>query len=486
MRIQTLLLVLGVLGGLTLQALNSFNMAVSRDVDAARILSVVTGPHYQRTTPVPMRDNILVVLFDEASVQALSESDDGWRLRTLGPSYGDQRALIRAAADAGAAAVFVDITYTRRVEADYSGAFLAEAAEDAARAGTPVFFGPISEQTPLGRAEGARSVVDVAWRGNRDDIYALHGVNDRPIAALALYRAACAATDRLRVNPNCAPALTDPSGSDADRSMAVTWGRGVAPDYKKYWSSDSVRACQVSTSVWSSVGESLRGFLSSFFNETIPDPVRLERGRCPYHLAIPGNIAVSAQETGAYDALKAEMKGRVVLIGAALRGSSDYVEAPGVGLLPGVFQHAMALDNLMTFGDRYKRKAPSLWHELDLGDLAELFLAVVAAVLIGQALRWRPDAKPAEKRVRVAAAVIVPLALTLGAASFAYIVMNWAAGDIFGVLATSIAAAFALAPKEPWERILDARVGVRTGLVVIVALLVLAAAARLLLTWVHA
>jgi CHASE2 domain-containing sensor protein len=41
-----------------------------------------------------------------------------------------------------------------------------------------------------------------------------------------------------------------------------------------------------------------------------------------------------------------------VLIGADILGSGDRIESPVHGQVPGVYLHAMALDNLLTFGGR--------------------------------------------------------------------------------------------------------------------------------------
>jgi hypothetical protein len=49
------------------------------------------------------------------------------------------------------------------------------------------------------------------------------------------------------------------------------------------------------------------------------------------------------------------MDGRYVMIGTALRGTNDSISSPVHGLIPGVFMHAMALDNLLTYHGRYKR-----------------------------------------------------------------------------------------------------------------------------------
>jgi hypothetical protein len=45
---------------------------------------------------------------------------------------------------------------------------------------------------------------------------------------------------------------------------------------------------------------------------------------------------------------------RYILIGAQIKGYNDFVTSPAHGLVPGVLLHAMALDNLLTYGEYYK------------------------------------------------------------------------------------------------------------------------------------
>jgi len=82
---------------------NSFGLSTLQDVDIARRLSALTSVIYDPGA-APRRDNIVVVVFDDDAVDALSAdpNDRDRPLRTLGPSYADQRAVIAAAHAAGA------------------------------------------------------------------------------------------------------------------------------------------------------------------------------------------------------------------------------------------------------------------------------------------------------------------------------------------------------------------------------------------------
>ena len=81
---------------------------------------------------------------------------------------------------------------------------------------------------------------------------------------------------------------------------------------------------------------------------------------CPYSRSLSmRDLFVSCSEAAGCEAdrkkLHDQLDGRVVMIGAYLRGFKDTVATPLHGDIPGVFLHAMALDNLLTKGGKYNR-----------------------------------------------------------------------------------------------------------------------------------
>jgi hypothetical protein len=74
--------------------------------------------------------------------------------------------------------------------------------------------------------------------------------------------------------------------------------------------------------------------------------------RCPYTRTISvGHLLGSTGDPDVQDALA----GRAVFYGAAFQLTGDRVLSPVFDELPGVYLHAMAYDNLVTFGHNYKR-----------------------------------------------------------------------------------------------------------------------------------
>lgn len=68
---------------------------------------------------------------------------------------------------------------------------------------------------------------------------------------------------------------------------------------------------------------------------------------------------VAATEDEALRELDEHLKGRIIIYGGSLSGIQDMVFTPTRAILPGAYYHAMALDNLLTWGSYYKSTQPS-------------------------------------------------------------------------------------------------------------------------------
>lgn len=89
------------------------------------------------------------------------------------------------------------------------------------------------------------------------------------------------------------------------------------------------------------------------------------------------------------------LQGKIVMYGASLSGVQDLVFTPNRDILPGVYLHAMALDNLLTWGSEYKSPIASSLPTIGLVpkwllDLAVLFpVALLAALCHNGLIDWR-------------------------------------------------------------------------------------------------
>ncbi len=96
---------------------------------------------------------------------------------------------------------------------------------------------------------------------------------------------------------------------------------------------------------------------------------------CPYTTTISAGMLLKAPGDAELDKI---LRGKIVFYGADLTGLEDTVVPPTHVKLPGVYLHAMALDNLFTFNGQYKRSSMTI-NGVDIG--AQYVGAAVAVLL---------------------------------------------------------------------------------------------------------
>lgn len=105
-------------------------------------------------------------------------------------------------------------------------------------------------------------------------------------------------------------------------------------------------------------------------------PHALERD-CPYS----NTLSAYSLWNESSDDVEALLKGKFVLYGGAFLGTDDWLKSPVHGVIPGIYLHAMALDNLQVFGETYKRVAE---HTLS-ADMPSVLFADGLIICIGVA-----------------------------------------------------------------------------------------------------
>lgn len=90
-----------------------------------------------------------------------------------------------------------------------------------------------------------------------------------------------------------------------------------------------------------------------WFWNMLTQPTEAFTQTCPYIATVPVESLLSSEPDWDVRALLAN---RIVFYGVELHGSSDIVYPPVHKHLPGVYMHAMAMDNLLTLGPDYLRR----------------------------------------------------------------------------------------------------------------------------------
>ena len=255
----------------------------------------------------------------------------------------------------------------------------------------------------------------------------VHGFDISP--AMAMYSAYClrrrdacgvAAFGRLAARAHLAlqgrPSPPEDYLKVFDAPMDVVWGSRPDPDYLAITRAVSGRAapCRGAGATWADrLGEQLMD---------LRGPGAGERQECPYTLTLAYDRIVAGAGLTQKD-LARVLAGRLVMVGGEFHASSDWVESPVHGEVPGIQYHAMALDNLVEYGSEYRRNAKAM---LDSDLLKCLLMGALAfcgilGVMARNSLLDHALATRSESRLRPT--IYGPLYVTLFGASIGVVLL---------------------------------------------------------------
>lgn len=272
--------------------------------------------------------------------------------------------------------------------------------------------------------------------------------------AALLYAAYCQRGGDCKTQPYLKPTdSADPSepewrssywgwASDFERPMEVFWGVGAKDRFTGTVDSASgsvfERGCRPADRQW--------GLFRAFFANLVSGVAVGGSPPCVYTHSLPYRL-LRWPQTGAPEKLRsAALDDKIVLIGMSTADSNDFIEAGSHGKLPGVFYHAMALDNLIEYGRKYSAVPDPILPPLTLTDrdlqnaLAALLILFVGA-LVTVYERGHSERTSA---YRLGGMILRSALLTLAAAaiilSFLYVVTGARLFDRFNFVALSLVA----------------------------------------------
>ncbi|WP_375753705.1 CHASE2 domain-containing protein [Vibrio sp. HN007] len=302
----------------------------------------LTAKHYDAQKSQP---NILVVLFNDRSIDnlypTLLESND-WPL-----SYLDQVNLLSTIMTHSPSALFYDVMWVkqRSLDESYERA-VSKLKLVQEKTQVPLFFArgvadsKLDEHVEEQLSEFTTLVVN-GWEA-REDLYPLYS-QGAETTATALYRTYCESAGCQPPESNSLP-------------VSVRWSAKAAPVLLEHRKQEcEVTDPSIFGAVWNG-GEYL-------LQNTIPGLNTPEVDQlCPPHRVLfADELMVLARSPNEDDRIKLKkwIEDSIVLVGGHIEGIHDYVISPVHGALPGVFFHAMALDNLMVYEDEYIRDDPN-------------------------------------------------------------------------------------------------------------------------------
>lgn len=361
--------------------INASGMVLTRFM--ARAQAPLTA---QFNYPAQARDQITVVMYDQ---EFLKTSGSAWPI-----SYQDHAdALLRLVADPGAQpkAIMLDITFGQERNDPTVAALQDALCSIQNDYKVPVFLAALPSPED-GRLK-VRSGLNAELPGKAQTCFTLVGVDYVPDALDGLawsYQMSRHLTDsgwQPGVAPDAGrqPAYRSAAmaiAQDAARldlgpetvPMALVWGHNSPTQTDK---PESLLHCRPGQSHLKNL---VPGVLRQIWEASSQLPL------CPYHRTLSmAQLGVLSEAE-----LAPSLAGKYVFVGAQVPGYNDFANSPVHGLTPGIYMHAMALDNLLTYQDRYKLSAewtmPPSWDLLKpglLGIVVVFFVHLVAHALKG-------------------------------------------------------------------------------------------------------
>lgn len=438
------------------------------------------------------QDQILLVLFQESSLK--SAGNPFWP-----PSYQYQQAVLEAIARKKPKAIFLDFSYQNAhppAEApnapDLSGINVFENLENLPdnftfeknddlinyadalsniRNGSfdekniapiPIFTGPVSKTPRLAELQKSMEFGMVSLNIKIDDTiqYPLTE-NGKKTPAIALYKEWCdtqPATMPKRQNQLCVQ-LESSQRDDLQSSqpLSIYWGFGARNIESELGDKEiggkSVTAC-ARENFSGPFSMMLNILYQDLFHGIIKNPRQFN---CGYHDFILAQELLGSSNPTELDQLYKDrlatlIEGKIVLVGANIDWLSDKFKTP-FGQQPGVAIHAMALDNLITYGADYQRIPGPGIGSADVADLfsyAMMFIALLVMVLIQDALGSGPQRiNDINRRYAIYTAIIATTTIvTFWVGAF---IMHWPPVDLFEIIITLLLATAILEILTPRE-----------------------------------
>lgn len=338
---------------------------------SSQFFSAITQPFYGYGSAGRSQSHIAVV---EVSDSTLSNEQLTWPV-----SYHREAYWLRNIIEAHPAAVLVDIYFNGEREGDSLHAFDAVLAE-AKSLGVPVFFvGGMATDLAHDLPPPLKPYqVYSGWKTENENMYPMLVSAPRdqgkmyPTPALAMYSALCEEAWKTLCK----------KGEEFEEPMFVRWGVYSDPLQKTAFNGQTGNCEDSHANGPTRLLRALNTGLHALKGKWQPP----ESNKCFYALTMDADYLdkISPLTSQPYTDM---LRGRAVFFGGDLQAIHDVTQAPAIGQVPAVQLHAMAFDNLLTYGPDYFHEAPKAFFrghslKLDIAELIELTIWVLLSLLL--------------------------------------------------------------------------------------------------------
>lgn len=326
---------------------NPFGIGDISDQATQDALYKIAAPYYHSQA----QQDIVVVLLNQTSIAELYKREaiqaNEWPIR-----YRDHAYLLSRIIKHRPKAIFFDIYFKQERSTDDSFAqFLRQADRLSRKYKVPLLFagGYADEQLSdtQRKLNQAGERVVTGWE-DYNRAYPLDD-NGQLTAAYRLYQLACLNDSPLA---SCMKPVLDSADVAAGDAVSVRWGNRpgavIFPEFTRSICADH------SGSILEVGRQILYGFIVDLVS--YDDSKAPVDAQCAYNPVVYADELVYVDKAGTEQQkqrLADALNNRVVMYALSLEGLHDDVYSPVHGLLPGVFFHAMTLDNLMHYGADY-------------------------------------------------------------------------------------------------------------------------------------
>lgn len=356
--------------------LDPFDLTEKTQLESDAFFYQIIRPDY----PNHQRENITVILMTDDDLAAFAEESP--EMGIWPPPYSVYARMLEVILDFQPKAVFIDVGFLTRRNAPGYDRLQTVLADYESYHDTPV---PILLSGGE-KAEGQNKTVIFDLPGSsagevsvtyNPSYYPLYDFrNKRLSAACALFWGRAAASQPASAAGTCI------TNDDPNQRMSIVWpprgssarGAGIFPCHDL---PDS-RTLRIAGAFLGMAGLDFAGIAPG-----------TENGGSPYRQACPPHVTLAAGDLHKQggDVLERHLENKYILIGSSFAMADDLVALPAHQSLPGVFWHAMALDNLLVYDDgdgssRYVRRDSGTL----FGPVTSSLATNIAALIIVQIL----------------------------------------------------------------------------------------------------